>query len=112
MRSRHVIGAALGALALIVTMPTPANALNGHFKYQYGNVNDPTWGQLENPTGGDCHQLPGVEGTNQDAYAPWNLIKAKVHLFSEEWCEGTYTTIGPAAQHGAEVKFRSVMFEG
>ncbi len=31
MRLRHIIGAALGAVALVVTVPTPSHAADGAF---------------------------------------------------------------------------------
>ncbi|MFI9746771.1 hypothetical protein [Streptomyces sp. NPDC052494] len=36
------VGAAFGALALIVTVPTSANAIDGSFLYQYGDPANPT----------------------------------------------------------------------
>ncbi|GGV54636.1 hypothetical protein [Streptomyces spectabilis] len=112
MRPCHAIGAALGALALIVTIPTSANATVGFFHYQYGDSANPTAGKLEEPEARACINIPEVEGKPGSAFSPSNDVgDSEAMLYSEEGCEGTTTKIVQGQEFGADVKFKSVIFE-
>ncbi|MEU5292390.1 hypothetical protein [Streptomyces umbrinus] len=112
MRFRHAVGAAIGALALIVTVPTSANAIDGNFFYQYGDSAGPTAGTLENPEQGVCINIPEVEGKPGTAFSPKNqLPDADAMVYSEEDCQGVGTKLDPDAELGPDVKFKSVIFE-
>ncbi|MFF5011274.1 hypothetical protein ACFY3G_51940 [Streptomyces phaeochromogenes] len=112
MRFRHAVGAAVGALALIVTVPTSANAVDGNFFYQYGDSANPTAGTLENPQGSECINIPEVEGKPSTAFSPKNqLPDADAMVYSEEDCSGVGTKLDPDTELGPAVKFKSVIFE-
>lgn len=111
MRLRHTIGAALGALALLVTIPTPAHAIDGFFQYKYGSLTNPSSGQLEDPSAQECINIPEIEGKLLDARAPKNLTANTVNLFPLGDCEGVHTTLGPGQEAGNLRLFRSVLFD-
>ncbi|QIS23787.1 hypothetical protein [Nocardia terpenica] len=55
MHARYAVGATLGALALLVTMPTSAHATptTGTFYYKYGDPKNPQSHKLEDPPSTD-----------------------------------------------------------
>ncbi|MEI5102064.1 hypothetical protein RB200_30540 [Streptomyces sp. PmtG] len=112
MRLRHAAGAAFGALALIATIPTSANAASGIFYYQYGDSSNPTAGKLEDPKADQCHDIPEVEGKPGSAFSPQNNVtEHEVTLYSEEDCAGVGTKLAYGSELGPDVKFKSVIFE-
>ncbi|MFF7203811.1 hypothetical protein [Streptomyces sp. NPDC008141] len=112
MRLRHTLGAAIGAVALIVAIPSSAHALDGSFLYQYGDSANPTAALLEQPGAGECINIPEVEGKSDTAFAPNNSVQgADANVYTEEDCQGTPTTLAEGTQLGPEVTFKSVYFE-
>ncbi|MGW3685522.1 hypothetical protein [Streptomyces sp. NPDC005125] len=74
MRLRTTVAAALGALALVVTLPTSASATVGVFAYRYTGLDGtPQIAELVNPPSGDCVTLPEVADPNSSnpADSPW-----------------------------------------
>ncbi|MGI5341434.1 hypothetical protein ACQEVS_30535 [Streptomyces sp. CA-181903] len=109
MRLRHSIAAALGALALLVTMPTSADAATGTFEYTYGpGVGLP--GAVLNPVSGRCYDAPGA--TEEDpAHSPKNLTNATATVFLDFDCSGdVFYVMNPGKILGDRLKFRSVIF--
>lgn len=112
MRLRHAVGAAFGALALIVTIPTSAHATDGFFMYQYGDSANPSSGQLENPSTAVCINIPEVEGKPGSAFSANNDVGDTLGMiYSEEDCQGVATKIDFGAELGRDVKFKSVILE-
>ncbi|MFJ2744410.1 hypothetical protein ACIO3O_32690 [Streptomyces sp. NPDC087440] len=112
MRLRHTVGAALGALALVLTVPTSASAIDGSFYYQYGDPANPTAGSMESPDAAVCINVPEVEGKPDTAFAPKNnVLDSEAMVYSEENCEGVGTKLNVEQELGSDVKFKSVIFE-
>ncbi|WP_053654598.1 hypothetical protein [Streptomyces sp. MMG1121] len=118
MRLRHTVGAALGALALLVTLPTPADAATGFVLFQYGDPLLPksTWqsGQLENPPAdGVCYNLPEVQGHPLwFGIGPNNaMAEETVYVFTEVDCLGVRTKVDPGVKKGNNVIFKSYLIE-
>ncbi|WP_051855038.1 hypothetical protein [Streptomyces sp. NRRL B-1347] len=112
MRIRHTVGAALGALALIVTIPTSAHAeAVGFFKYQWGLPGQTNYGEMINAQTNICHQIPEVENKPlQNAFKPLNQTDKQAWLFLEEDCDGPHTVLLQGAQDGPLRLFKSVYF--
>ncbi|GHC69536.1 hypothetical protein [Streptomyces flavofungini] len=107
MRLRHTVGAALGALTLVLALPTSASAGQFSFRYQYGDPASPTLGQMDDLDGITCYNVPEVEGKNETAFRPDNTEQFEVWVFAEEDCEGTKTTVPGQSHLGTDVKFKS-----
>lgn len=113
MRIRHTVGAALGALALIVTIPTSAHAADGNFHYNYGLPGSTKSSQLENPDSRVCINIPEVEDKPlQDGFSPNNYTTSEAWLFLEEDCGGPHTALVQGAKDGPLRLFKSVYFPG
>ncbi|MEI5102066.1 hypothetical protein RB200_30550 [Streptomyces sp. PmtG] len=117
MRLRYTVGAALGALALLVTMPTSAHAADGFVFYKYGNPALPsTWqpGQLENPPAdGVCYNLPDVQGHPLwFGIGPENAMSDEtLFVYTEVDCLGVRTKVDPGVHKGNNVIFKSYLIE-
>lgn len=111
MRLRYTIASALGALALVVTLPTSANAAVGEFAYTYRAPGGAAvLGGLHNPPSAQCFNLPGTTKASP-AYAPQNFTTAQVTLFLDYDCSGEiFYAVGPGRILGDMLKFRSVSF--
>ncbi|MEU4119656.1 hypothetical protein AB0F71_34810 [Kitasatospora sp. NPDC028055] len=118
MRLRHTVGAALGALALLVTLPTPADAATGFVLFKYGDPFLPqsTWqkGQLQNPpSDGICYNLPELH--NRPLWfgiGPENALSDEsVDVFTEVDCVGVTTKVDPGVKKGNDVIFKSYLIE-
>ncbi|GGR71423.1 hypothetical protein GCM10010252_07220 [Streptomyces aureoverticillatus] len=102
---RYAIGAALGALALVVTIPTSANAAVGEFTYQYGDVVR----GLTNPANDVCHkianddQAPGTEPL-------LNATNMYAHLYTDDECLDYQAVIPPVRGTIDYALFHSVKF--
>lgn len=74
MRLRTTVAAALGALALVVTLPTSASATVGFFAYSYTGLDGtPQIAELINPPSGECVTLPEVADPNSSNPARLSL---------------------------------------
>ncbi|MET8271075.1 hypothetical protein [Streptomyces sp. NPDC005096] len=114
MRLRTTVAAALGALALVVTLPTSASATVGVFAYRYTGLDGtPQIAELVNPPSGDCVTLPEVADPNSSnpADSPWNYTVSTATVFTGPNCEGDSFPLHPFRGHAFEqLKLRSVLF--
>ncbi|EPH40224.1 peptidase inhibitor family I36 protein [Streptomyces aurantiacus] len=113
MRFRSSAGAALGALALILTVPTSASAATGEFEYTYTGLNGmPQTAKLVDPESRVCHTLPEVadDDASNPAHSPRNRTDSTVTVFTEAECEGAYFTLRPGGQASERLKMRSAIF--
>ncbi|QEU95011.1 hypothetical protein [Streptomyces kanamyceticus] len=116
MRLRTTVAAALGALALVVTLPTSASAATGDFSYKFvGLDGTPQSVTLHDPQSPGCVTLAEVAdpGSSEPAFAPHNDTDEWVMVFTEPDCTGDSWTLRP---HGRpttdELKLRSVFLTG
>ncbi|MEU9987817.1 hypothetical protein AB0E10_13640 [Streptomyces sp. NPDC048045] len=107
MRLRHSVAAALGALALVVTLPTSASAATGDFLYKVGPG---VPAGIADPESGRCINLFGA--TEQDpAFAPENFTTSTATVFLDFDCNGdTFYVMNPGKRLGDRLKLRSVVF--
>ncbi|MET8589338.1 hypothetical protein [Streptomyces sp. NPDC005078] len=114
MRLRSTVAAALGALALVVTLPTSASATVGFFAYSYTGLDGtPQIAELINPPSGECVALPEVADPNSSnpAGSPWNYTVSTATVFTGPDCDGDSFTLRPVGGHASErLKLRSVVF--
>ncbi|WP_327367638.1 hypothetical protein [Streptomyces sp. NBC_01217] len=114
MRLRSTVAAAFGALALIVTVPTSANAAWGEFRYTFSGLDgSPQVGILSDPPSRSCINLPEVAdpGSSSPAHSPRNYTDSTAVVFSEADCEGDIFVLRPDGGHASErLKLRSVIF--
>ncbi|MEU8779309.1 hypothetical protein [Streptomyces sp. NPDC048606] len=109
MRLRNASVAALGALTLLLAVPSSASAAAGNFEYTYG-FDSGTGGVLLDPSSGECINIP--EATEVDAArAPKNYTDATATLFLGPDCEDTdWIVMEPGKVLGSATIFRSVVF--
>ncbi|MFI1170049.1 hypothetical protein [Streptomyces melanogenes] len=115
MRLRPTLGAALGALALLVTLPAaPAHADAGYILYKYGNPLQPNKAKDGRyPDGVDipdneCIEIPEVEGKPlQHAWAPDNQSQSDIFVYTEPECLGVRTRVRVGQKLGNLVLFKS-----
>ncbi|MCI3933138.1 hypothetical protein [Streptomyces sp. AN091965] len=110
MRLRHTLGAALGALALAVTIPTTsAHATTGFFYYKYGTPGNPNTAQVdgEDIPESHCYNVPEVEGTLLNAWAPENHTDLQIWVYPFAECSGLKTVIPPGNTPNNLILFRS-----
>ncbi|MFE7788429.1 hypothetical protein [Streptomyces sp. NPDC057460] len=114
MRLRTTVAAALGALALVVTLPTSASATVGVFAYRYTGLDGtPQIAELVNPPSGECVTLPEVADPNSSnpADSPWNFTASTATVFTGPDCDGEDFSLRPFGGHASErLKLRSVVF--
>jgi hypothetical protein len=114
MHLRHTIAAALGALALVVTLPASASAATGDFTYKYvGLDGSPRSVTLHDPDSPACITLPEVADpdASEPAFAPHNDTDAWVMVFTEDDCTGDSWTLRPRGNPATDrLKLRSVYF--
>ncbi|WP_306333998.1 hypothetical protein [Streptomyces sp. KL118A] len=112
MRLRHTVAAALGALALVVTLPTSASAATGDFSYKYvGLDGTPQSVTLHDPESPACLTLPEVADpdASEPAFAPHNDTDTWVMVFTEPECTGDSWTLRPHGHPATDrLKLRSV----
>lgn len=107
MRFRQTAVAALGALALLVAVPSSANAATGNFRYKFG-PGVPTG--LADPESGKCINLPGATEFDP-AFAPENYTRSTATVFLDFGCQGdTFYVMDPGKKLGDRLKLRSVVF--
>ncbi|MFC8126154.1 hypothetical protein [Streptomyces sp. NPDC057302] len=111
MRLRHAVGATLGALTLLATVPASAAAVDGYATYAYGDSANPQFGKLDDIEGRMCIEIPEVEsGKSVDAWKFANKTPSNVFLFPEAECQGVHTVVNAGGTPDSGVKFRSVYF--
>lgn len=94
---RHTIAATIGALALVVTLPTSASAATGDFSYTYFDNGTPQTATLHDPESAACITLLEVadEDTSEAAFAPHNDTDTLAMVFTEPDCTGDSWTLRP-----------------
>ncbi|MFI6049985.1 hypothetical protein ACIBCO_07845 [Streptomyces violascens] len=86
MRLGRTLGAVLGAVALIVSIPSSAHATEGNFDYSYGDPADPTEGQLVGPDDEKCFEANELSGGPTTAFHPRNGTSTEAAVYSDEFC--------------------------
>ncbi|MEV7420174.1 hypothetical protein [Streptomyces sp. NPDC089919] len=111
MRLRTSLAAALGALTLILTLPTSASAATGDFTYSYkGEDGIEHSAKLTNPADGECIDIEGAEEQGADpAYAPVNNTDRIATVYDENDCGGSYWVLNPGRSK-ADFNVESVEF--
>ncbi|MEU6823177.1 hypothetical protein ABZ921_21305 [Streptomyces atriruber] len=116
MRLRHTVAAALGALALVVTLPTSASAATGDFSYKFVGMNGSHQSvTLHDPQSPGCIVLPEVAdpGASEPAFAPRNDTDEWAMVFTEPDCTGDSWTLRPHGNPATDrLKLRSVYLTG
>ncbi|MFI6685094.1 hypothetical protein [Streptomyces sp. NPDC050485] len=113
MRFRSTVAAALGALALVVALPTSAGAATGEFTYTYTDHNgEPHVGRLIDPRSRECVKLDEVADPHRSpAHSPRNRTDATAVVFTDIHCKGDHFSLRPHGGHASErLKVRSVRF--
>ncbi|MEU6127303.1 hypothetical protein [Streptomyces sp. NPDC047123] len=98
MRLRHSVAAALGALALVVTLPTSASAATGDFSYSFvGLDGSHRTVTLHDPLSPGCTTLAEVAdpAASGPAVAPHNDTDTWAIVFTEPDCTGDSWTLRP-----------------
>ncbi|MEU8463946.1 hypothetical protein [Streptomyces sp. NPDC029003] len=107
MRLHQTLGAATGALLMVLTLPTTAQAAQGEFLYRTSTHRE---AGIHNPESGTCINLPGT-GENTPGHSPKNHTNATATLFLEADCSGdTYFVVEPGHSLNRRAKFRSIVF--
>ncbi|MFJ5548512.1 hypothetical protein [Streptomyces sp. NPDC093225] len=115
MRLRNSLAAALGALTLVLTLPTSASAAVGDFEYTFiGETGQRLDNRLTDPGGEECINIAEASGdSSSPVFAPRNYTNATATVFVEADCEGDeFYTLNPGKKVGDDLKFRSVVFNG
>ncbi|MEU9189181.1 hypothetical protein AB0D14_32490 [Streptomyces sp. NPDC048484] len=116
MRLRTTVAAALGALALVLAVPTSASAATGDFSYSFVGLNgEPQSVTLHDPVSPGCTTLAEVAdpGASEPAFAPQNGTDEWVMVFTEPDCTGDSWTLRPHGNPTTDrLKLRSVFFTG
>ncbi|MEV7191692.1 hypothetical protein AB0N81_07770 [Streptomyces sp. NPDC093510] len=113
MRPRHTVAALLGALALVVTLPTSANAATGAFHYKFVEDGTVRYATLHDPGSPACITLPEVadDDTSKPAFAPYNDTDAWAMVFTDADCSDDSWTLKPHGKPATDrLKVRSVYF--
>ncbi|MDX3384430.1 hypothetical protein PV682_23615 [Streptomyces niveiscabiei] len=113
MRMRTALAAGVGALALIVTVPTSASAADGAFLYAYSGLDGSDQiAILEDPASGDCITLPEVANPSSSSPAryAYNDTRSTAVVFENPDCTGEATALVPHSGGGESTEFRSVTF--
>ncbi|WAL94929.1 hypothetical protein [Streptomyces sp. Je 1-369] len=116
MRLRHTLAAALGAFALVITLPTSATAATGDFSYKFaGPDGHPRKVTFHNPPSPGCIPLAEVAdpGSTEPAFAPHNNTDEWATVFTEPDCTGDSWTLRPHGKPATDrLKLRSVLLTG
>ncbi|MBT2400499.1 hypothetical protein [Streptomyces sp. ISL-100] len=113
MRFRHTVAAAVGALTLVLTMPTPAGAAVGAFTYQYDDMSgERITAELIDPPSGPCITLPEVaDDFVPPAHTPRNATDRPATVYAGADCTGPEFNLRAHTGYGSErLKVRSVIF--
>ncbi|WP_330172228.1 hypothetical protein OG875_00685 [Streptomyces sp. NBC_01498] len=111
MRLRTSVAATVGALALVITLPSSAGAAEGAFTYQHLNqAGMERIAGLMDPQSRECITLPEVRD-GAPAHSPRNHTNATATVFAGVDCEGPHFSLRPNGGHASErLKVRSVVF--
>ncbi|MET9359408.1 hypothetical protein ABZX93_00650 [Streptomyces sp. NPDC006632] len=113
MRLRSSLAAAVGALALAVTLPaSSAGAATGQFVFTYERDGKTIEDKLHDPRARFCINLDEVSkpGTTP-AHSPRNRTNSRATVYPEIDCEGEGVGLKAlSGKAGPEVKVRSVIF--
>ncbi len=112
MRLRNSVAAAVGAFALVLTLPTSAQAAGGRFTYISHDGGNSQERVLFDPPSGVCSTLPGAEDPEgPPADSPRNDTDATATVFTGTDCDGDYFSLRPFGGHASDrLKLRSVVF--
>jgi hypothetical protein len=112
MRFRTTVAAAVGALALIVSVPGSASAAVGEFTYVYTDMHgSPQTGTLTHPKSRECITLVEAAGEYvPPAHSPRNRTNATATVFTGRDCDGDHYSLRPGGSAGPRLKLRSVVF--
>lgn len=115
MRLRSTLAAALGAVALLVSLPGSASASSaavGEFHYVYTDIaGHPQPGKLVNPPSRRCITIPEAAGEYvPPAHSPRNATKSTATVFTGPRCDGDHYTLDPGKSASSRLKLRSVVF--
>ncbi|MFF7993459.1 hypothetical protein ACFZDG_27170 [Kitasatospora xanthocidica] len=107
MRLRNTVLAAVSAAALVLAVPTSANAASGDFLYKVG-PRIPAG--IADPESGKCIDLFGAT-ENDPAFAPENFTTSTATVFLDFGCDGdVFYVMNPGKKLGDRLKLRSVVF--
>ncbi|MFJ8622824.1 hypothetical protein ACIRD3_08250 [Kitasatospora sp. NPDC093550] len=107
MRLRNAVLAAVSAAALVLAVPTSANAAVGDFLYKVGPG---VPAGIADPESRKCINLFGAT-ENDPAFAPENLTTSTATVFLDFDCGGdVYYVMNPGKILGNRLKLRSVIF--
>ncbi|MFD0277696.1 hypothetical protein ACFVHB_27815 [Kitasatospora sp. NPDC127111] len=107
MRLRNATIAAASAVALVLAVPTSANAAVGEFLYKVGPG---VPAGIADPESRTCINLFGAT-EEHPAFAPSNLTTSTATVFLDFDCSGdTYYVMNPGKVLGDRLKLRSVVF--
>ncbi|MFJ9026986.1 hypothetical protein ACIRQP_00385 [Streptomyces sp. NPDC102274] len=112
MRLRTTLAAAVGALALLVSVPGSASAAEGEFTYVYTDIaGKPRVGGLVDPESSVCITIPEAAGEYvPPAHTPRNHTTATAFVFTGPDCDGDAYTLRPGGSASERLKLRSVIF--
>lgn len=112
MRIRTAVAAAVGALALLASVPGSASAAEGEFGYQYVDANGQVQAaSLQDPASEGCITLPETaDESAPPANSAHNETNATATIFTGADCEGEYYTVEPGASTDEDRDLRSVVF--
>lgn len=116
MHTRYAVGATLGALALLVTMPASAHATAanpaGTFSYEYKEG-----GKKQHIEERDLRSLKCVEYIGEDpdepiqAFSPENATDTPVIVYADRNCAGKQTTLPAHSEARPKLNFKSYYFK-
>ena len=113
MRLRSTVAAALAAAALVLTLPTSAQAAEGHFTYVFHDwAHGDRVAVLDSPPSRECITLREVADEDAPpADSPRNYTDATATVFTGVDCTGDHFSLRPFGGHGSDrLKLRSVVF--
>ncbi|MFE3587953.1 hypothetical protein ACFXOY_10540 [Streptomyces niveus] len=113
MRLRTSVAATVGALALVITLPTSAGAAEGDFTYRHSDEAGITQTSgLADPRSRECITLPEVsDAQSAAAHSPRNNTNATATVFAGADCDGAHFSLRPNGGHASErLQVRSVVF--
>lgn len=113
IRLRQMAAVAAASLALVVVLPSSADAAVGEFHYTYSDAfGNRASGVLTDPHSHTCITLPEVADPNstEPASAPQNHTGSTVTMFSGPDCDGEFYNLRPGGRASDQRELRSVVF--